>query len=124
MTEAEKLKKVMARIKAIIEENDMGGAVVLHLPGHAEYAMLLSPSYSCATVAKDNRSLRFKAKLLQDFKGNKIAWEKKVTGTSKLFKMVGLKMGEMSLQMLDCGDLLDEKLGIYHGKEKDTTDLN
>lgn len=81
-----KLKKAMEQIKSIMNDNDIGGFVVLHSPGNSEYFTKVDPSYSCAKFEGDN--LRVRAKLQEDFQGNKKAWHKKVTDTVNLFQHI------------------------------------
>lgn len=50
-----KLKVAMEEIKAVLKKHDIAGVVVLHNNdgpghGHGEYAMVLDPSYSCASL--------------------------------------------------------------------------
>lgn len=74
-----KLKTAMERIKAILKEYDIAGAVILHSPGFSEYLIKIDASYSCAKFEADY--LRVKAKLQEDFDGDKDAWTQKITYT-------------------------------------------
>lgn len=81
-----KLKKAAEEIKQILEKYDIGAILVLHTPGNSEYVMKIDPSYSCAFI--DGEMLRVRAKLQQDFKGDKTAWEKKITDTANMLSLL------------------------------------
>lgn len=121
----QKLKSAMTQIQRILELNDIAGVVVLHQPGHCEYLNFVFPSYSCAKPSKDGRGLHLKAKLLQDFNGNRVAHKKKITETANMFHILGLKTGEISLNLLDVNSHLMSKFDITHTKAiDDTQDLS
>lgn len=120
-----KLKKVMAKIQAILNEEDIAGSVVLHTPGHAEYFMKVDPSYSCAKIEGD--MLRIKAKLQEDFQGDKKAWTKKMTDTVNMISLMAdsnLHNGNSLVEMMK---LLREKFEIEetdHDHSSHTTQNN
>lgn len=74
-----KLKRVMEDIKAILDKEDVGAIIILHEPGATEFVNKVNPSYSCASFEGDE--LRIKAKLQEDFGGDKQAWTQKVSDT-------------------------------------------
>ena len=69
-----KLKKAMAEIRTILDENDIGGSVILHTShkgrGNGEFHTKFDPSYSCFSL-NPNGSLRLGTLLEEDFNGNK-----------------------------------------------------
>ena len=79
MNYSPKLKTAMERINAILKEYDIAACIALHTPGFSEYLVKVDASYSCAKFEGD--FLRIKANLQEDFDGDKVAQNKKVTDT-------------------------------------------
>jgi hypothetical protein len=77
-----KLKMAMEEIKAIIKKYDIGAIVELHTPGHGEFFIEVSPSYSCAWF--EGNHLRIRARLKEDFNGDRKAWGVKVNDTTNM----------------------------------------
>lgn len=77
-----KLKTAMERIKAVMKEYDLGGTVFLHTPGFSEYYNKFDPSYSLIRI--NGNEVRFRAKLKEDFDGDKIKWQQGITDTVNL----------------------------------------
>jgi hypothetical protein len=93
MNYSPKLKTAMERIKAILKEYDIAAQVILHTPGFSEYLTKVEASYSCAKFEGD--FLRVKAKLQEDFDGDKVAQIQKLTDTVNMithFKDVNANM--------------------------------
>jgi len=107
-----KLKKAMAKIEAILKEEDIAGVVVLHEPGSAEILTKLDPSYSCASI-EDGR-LRIKGKRDRDFGGDKKKQEEALKNTSNMLKNLGDISGVTILGIIDASKALDQKLGATH----------
>ena len=105
-----KLKTAMERIKAVMKEYDLGGYVILHTPGFSEYHVKVDPPYSCAKFIGDE--LRIKAKLQEDFGGDKDVWNKKVTDTVNLIQHLADMTGNTSLGMFKMLDMLKDKIEI------------
>lgn len=101
----------MEEIKAIVKKHDIGAMVVLHTPGHSEYYMNISPSYSCAKQEGD--TVRIKAKL-KDFNGDKKAWEIKVTDTSNLLTHLGETGARTAMSILNVSKQLDQVIDAEH----------
>jgi len=50
-----KLKMASMEIKAILEKYDVAGFAILHLPGHLENVIKISPSFSCVGLNEVNQ---------------------------------------------------------------------
>lgn len=101
-----KLKTAMERIKAILKEYDLGAQIIIHTPGFSEYLLKVDPSYSCAKM--NDEGIRIKAKLQEDFDGDKEAWTKKVTDTYNLFQHLADVGGPMALSNIKILEMLDK----------------
>jgi len=101
-----KLKIAMEEIKAILKKHDIAASVVLHTPGHSEYLLKINPSYSCAFC--EGNHIRIRAKLQQDFNGDKNAWSQKVSDTYNMIDLLGKVSGETALSLFDIMDLLNK----------------
>ena len=62
-----KLKKAAEEIKSILKKYDIAANVVLHTPGHSEYLLEITPTYSAAWL--ENGIVRFRARA-SDYNGN------------------------------------------------------
>lgn len=107
-----KLKKAMEEIKDILRKNDIAGFVTLHTPGHTEFLMELQPSYSCCRVQGDQ--IRVRAKLMDDFAGNKKLWVRKVKDTSEMLHGLTDVSGQIILQIMELSDRLDKAVDAEH----------
>lgn len=107
-----KLKKAIEEIKVILKNYDIAALVVLHTPGHSEYLHALSPSYSCAKFNGDE--LRIRAKLKEDFNGDKKAWEEKVTATSNMLRMLAEVGMREAYQVSEVSEMVDKIIGADH----------
>src|SRR5205814_1678315 len=91
--------------KHILKRYDIAGSIVLHtvVDGHgdAEHLLSVQPSYSCAKIIGDE--LRIRAKLKEDFNGDREAWYKKVTDTVNMISMLTdmVSMQAMALMEMD-----------------------
>lgn len=93
-----KLKMAMEDIKAICNKYDIGAFVIIHTPGYTEFLNKLDPSYSCITVNGDEVHFRSK---LDDYNGDKAAWEKKTTESVNLLDSITQVGGQILLPLLD-----------------------
>lgn len=93
-----KLKKAAEEIKKILKENDIAGVVILHTPGYGEYVLNLSPTYSCVKVSPQGE-IRAKAKLQEDFNGDKEAWTETIKNTSNMLSVIS-HIGEPLLETI------------------------
>lgn len=107
-----KLKKAMEDIKSILKKYDIAGMVILHTPGNSEYFIELNPSYSCAKSNGD--SVRIKAKLQEDFHGDKQAREKNVADTTNMFSLLSEVGMRISLSLSDVSERLDKIVNAEH----------
>lgn len=105
-----KLKVAMEKIKAVLKEHDIAGAVVLHTPGFSEHYVKIDPSYSCAKP--ENNVIRVRAKLQEDFNGDKDAWTKKMTDTTNMFIHLSGSTKHISDGMSRVIDMLKEHMEI------------
>lgn len=98
-----KLKKAMAEIRQVLEKYDVGGMVVLHdAGGHTEFLGKLDPSFSVAWV--EDGGVRIRARLNEDFGGDKEKWTKAVGDTVGMFSNfedVGLMLLEQNHRILE-----------------------
>ena len=120
-----KLKKAIQQIKTILEENDIAGSIVLHAPNHSEFLLQISPSYSCAKLEGDN--IRVRAKLIEDFNGDKEAWKQKVMDTSNMLNLLAEVGGRASISLYQISDKVDETVNAQHfggGNTSHTTQNN
>jgi hypothetical protein len=114
-----KLKNAMAEISEVLKKHDIAGMVILHEPGHAEFNLRIDPSYSCAKM--NGNEMRVRAKLQEDFNGDKEAWTEKITDTVNMFE----SFFEVGMMMLDTvgrmDDLLKTKVDVLPGKPSSFT---
>lgn len=107
-----KLKKAMAEIKDILSRHDIAALVVLHTPGNAEYMLKIDPTYSCAKFEGDY--LRVKARLKQDFQGNKKAKDQKVADTCNMLTSIVDCAGPMLINLMDIAERVNKAAGAEH----------
>jgi hypothetical protein len=107
-----RLKKAMAQIEQILQENDIAGMVVLHLPGHVEYRLRTDPTYSVAKWNGDE--LRVRARLLEDYKGDRAAWQRDVTNTINMLHMLAEVGGHISVQLFELSESIGRQVKAEH----------
>lgn len=107
-----KLKKAAEEIKAVIKKYDIAALIVLHTPYHSEYVNEITPSYSCMKWNGDE--LRIRAKLKEDFNGDKKAMEKKLADTSNMLRLLSEVGGKQLLELMKVSYFVDELLGSTH----------
>jgi hypothetical protein len=107
-----KLKKAMEEMKAIIKKYDIAALIVLHSPGNSEYLNAITPSYSCMKWNGDE--LRIRAKLKEDFNGDKKSMEEKLAATSNMLRLLSEVGGQQLLSIMKVSDFVDELLGSKH----------
>lgn len=116
-----KLKNAMAAITAILTEYDIAGLIVLHTPGFCEYGLHISPSYSCAKF--DGNELRVRAKLKEDFQGNKKAWTLAVTNTSNMLQVMADISAPIALQLFRMADIVNKRTNAEHDPGDHTSNI-
>lgn len=108
-----RLKIARAEIEAILKKHDLGGVVVLHTPGMAEFFYDMSPSYSCAWIDQDLGAVRIKSKLA-DYGGDAEAQRLDQAATAQLVHALAMECGRASLMFLDASSVIDEACGAEH----------
>lgn len=66
-------------IKEVLKKYDIGGVFIIHTPGHVQYGINVSPSYSAAFMKGDQLTIR--DALIADHAGNEQAQNKKLVDT-------------------------------------------
>lgn len=107
-----KLKEVMAKIKQILDEEDIAGFVVLHEPGAGEFLLKIDPTYSSA---------KFEENLNGEIEGIKIEVTPEVIpekedrtlaleATLNMFQILTTIMGVHTSHLIDITDDLEETI--------------
>lgn len=102
-----KLKVAMAEINAIIEKHDIGGMVILHEPGFAEFKLNLSPSYSAVKTNGDEIRLKSNAEM---FGGDKEKQMKVLEDSINLLDLMSSCGGNMTMTMIELLELVKKKV--------------
>jgi hypothetical protein len=84
MNYSPKLKEVMARISAILAEEDIAAYVVLHEPGFSEYLLAVEPTWSCLRMIGEE-GIRLRSKL-EDYGGDRERQHKEIGATINLLR--------------------------------------
>lgn len=113
-----KLKKAAEEIKQLLQKYDIAGNVVLHTPGHSEYLLHITPTYSCAWL--ENDSVRFRAKK-EDYNGNVIVRNQKISDTANMLRLLSDTAGNNALALLQVSDQFDDLIGADHGDSSHTS---
>lgn len=113
-----KLKKAAEEIKQILQKYDIAGNVVLHTPGHSEYLLHITPTYSCAWL--ENDSVRFRAKK-EDYNGNVIVRNQKISDTANMLRLLSDTSGNNALALLQVSDQFDDLISADHGDSSHTS---
>lgn len=92
-----KLKVAKEEIMEVLRKHDIAGMFVLHTPGHGEFMLHVDTGYSCAKF--DGNQLRIRAKLQEDFGGDKKLWKEKITDTVNMMQT-----------FQDCGEMLNTNI--------------
>lgn len=116
-----KLKKVIEEIKAILEENDIAGTVVLHTPGHGEYLVHLTTSYSCVNIDEATGAVHFKSNLHEDHGGDVKAQKETITGTANMLKIMSQLTGNNALMLMQMSNAADKALNAKHTSGNNST---
>lgn len=118
-----KLKKAIEEIKQVLHKYDVAANVVLHTPGHSEYLLHITPTYSCAWL--ENGMVRFRARK-QDYNGNEMIRNQKIADTLNMLRLIADTAGKNALALLEVADQFDKKIGADHedGGHTDHTTQN
>ncbi len=107
-----KLKNAAEEIKEILAKHDIAGMIVLHTPGHSEFVLDITPSYSCAWI--QGGSLRFIAKKAEY---NSIEeWRQKVADTANMISLLSDTSAQLVMNMIKASEMIDEITGAEHDK--------
>ena len=108
-----KLKVAMEEIKAILTKHDIAAGVVLHTPGHSEFLLHLTPTYSC--VKPEMKGYRFRAKK-EDFGGDAKARNEALANTSNMLMHLATISGKhLFSPTAELSQAVDQILDAKHG---------
>ncbi len=113
-----KLKNAAEEIKQILLKYDIAANVVLHTPGHSEYLLHITPTYSCAW--HENDVIRFRARK-EDYNGNAMVRDQKIADTLNMLRLLSDTAGQNALALMNVADQFDEKIGADHGDSEHTS---
>jgi hypothetical protein len=109
-----KLKKAAEEIKQILQKYDIAANVILHTPGHSEYLLHITPTYSCAWF--ENDMVRFRARK-EDYNGNVMIRNQKIADTLNMLRLLSDTAIKNALALLNVADQFDKKIGADHTDE-------
>lgn len=107
-----KLKKAAEEIKSILKKYDIAANCVLHTPGHSEYLLEITPSYSCAWL--ENNVMRFRARKA-DYNGNTMIRDQKIADTANMMNLLSEVMGRNFLMLTQVSEEFDKIVDADHG---------
>lgn len=107
-----KLKRVMAEIQAILDKEEIGGLIVLHLPGHCEYNAHLTPPYVCLRRVGDGYRLQSKK---EDY-ANQEAKREAEANTANMLELIGMAGSKSAIEILNMSEAVNAALGTVRGK--------
>lgn len=105
-----KLKKAAAEIKAIIKKYDIAASIVLHTPGHAEFLLEITPSYSCAKLNHDH--VHFKAKK-EDFNDEQKRMQT-ISDTANMMNCLSEVVAKNAMMLINVSEQFDKIVGSDH----------
>jgi hypothetical protein len=108
-----RLKIARAEIAATLKKHDLGGVVVLHTPGMAEFFYDMTPSYSCAWLDEQAGAVRMRSKLA-DYGGDAEAQRSDQAATAQLVHALGEQCGLASLMFMDIARVVNATFGAEH----------
>jgi len=115
-----KLKKAAEEIKQILHKYDIAANVILHAPGHSEYLLHITPTYSCAWI--ENDMVRFRARKA-DYNGNTMIRDKKIADTLNMLRLLSDTAGQNALALLNVADQYDKIIGADHEDGEHTSHI-
>lgn len=120
-----KLKTAMSEIKAIMQKHDIAGVVILHTDTgtgqcFAEHHLSIDPTYSVAKFERPDY-VRFRAKLIEDFNGNKRLMERKLASTANMLNVLAVTSGELSMGLIGLSEQFDKISGAEHRNGTNTS---
>jgi hypothetical protein len=107
-----KLLEARDRIRAVLDELDIAGHVVLHnKPGKVEVLHKLDPSYSKLLFDPPMMALRSK---LDDYHGDADAQRRDLEATASLVRCFGEVLATDAMMLLEMSKIIDDKVGAEH----------
>lgn len=103
-----KLKMASLEIKAILEKYDIAGVVQLFIPGHNEYTMNISPSFSCVSV-NDVGQLKITPPIEQE---DPAPAKQKIADTVNMLANMRLYTGKLSMVLTQAEIAVRQHFGI------------
>lgn len=104
-----KLKKAMKEIQGLLDEYDIAASVVLHTPGHTEYLMHITPSYSCAKL--EGSKFFVNTKSLNLSKRDK---REMIANTANMLNGLATTTGRESLKIIKLSEIMDKHSDARH----------
>ncbi len=111
MNYSPKLKKAAEEIKAILKAYDIAASVVLHCPGHSEFILEITPTYSCAKLNHDH--IHFKAKKA-DF-NDELKRQQTISDTANMMNLLSEVTGKNAMVLMQVSEQFDKIVGADHG---------
>jgi len=104
----------MEKIKEVLKEHDIAGSIVLHTPGHGEYALVIDPSYSCAFYdpTPGVLGIRVRTRLQEDYKGNVAKRNQAQEDTVNMFDSLSEGVGKQAIMCMETMKMLEKHFDI------------
>jgi len=118
MNYSPKLRKAAEEIQEILEKHDIAGMVLLHTPGHGEYAAKLDPSYSCVRKTDATGQYRIKSNLQEDHNGDAKKQLQVQQDTSNMLRVLSEMGGSISLSVMEMSEEMDKHVQAEHAVGK------
>lgn len=119
----EKLLKARALIETILQEYDIAGHVVLHMPGFLENFSRYDPSYSRARPVLDKDGvmigMHIHSKLAEHYNGDLAAQKRDLEATSGMLSGMAQMLAHDAMSLLELSQQVDAKLGSMHTPMRD-----
>ena len=107
-----KLLEARDRIRAVLNELDIAGHVILHnAPGSVEIFIKFDPSYS--KISFDPPVVRVRSKI-EDYNGDADAQRRDLEATASLVHCFAESLATNAMMMLDLSKVIDEKVDARH----------
>lgn len=108
-----KLIEARDRIRAVLDDLDIAGHVVLHnAPGSLEVLSKLDPSYSKLIGLPPMVRLHSK---LSDYHGDAEAQRRDLEATANLVRAFGEALASNAMMLLELSQIIDANVGAEHG---------
>lgn len=111
-----KLLEARDRIRAVLDDLDIAGHVVLHnKPGSVEILTKLNPSYSKLEGLPPFVKLRSR---LVDYHGDVDAQRRDLEATASIVRSFGETLATNAMMLLELSEIIDAKIGAEHAPLK------